>query len=219
MRKQSPERALRELTGLAERYPDRFILVVDNILTRQRRAAWVSGAALGVIAGLQLLIGEEVLALVAILLVAQVVIMALLFPRHVLAKLPHAAIAFGTAAVVFIAIAVYPIWFQLFGPQHVSGDLHSGDRLVTDLWNLITPTAVQAVVPAEAKRITPRPPAGAAQRHNPPVSAGGAHRERGIRQLSRSPAQRRSTPGASRPDGPLCLAGGRLADGRHDPRR
>jgi hypothetical protein len=131
-----------------------LFLVVDNILTRQRRAAWVSGAALGVIAGLQVLIGEEVFALVAILLVAQVVIMALLFPRHVLAKLPYAAIAFGTAAVVFVAIAGYPIWFQLFGPQHVNGDLHSGDRLVTDLWNLITPTTVQAVVPAAARRIT-----------------------------------------------------------------
>ena len=31
-RSKSPERALRELTGLAERHPDRFILVVDNIL-------------------------------------------------------------------------------------------------------------------------------------------------------------------------------------------
>jgi hypothetical protein len=131
-----------------------LFLVVDNILTRQRRAAWASGAALGVIASLQLLIGEEVLALAAILLVAQVVIMALLFPRHVPAKLPYAAIAFGTAAVVFIAIAGYPIWFQLFGPQHVNGDLHSGDRLATDLWNLITPTGAQAVAPAAAKRIT-----------------------------------------------------------------
>ena len=31
-RSKSPERAFQELTGLAERYPDRFILVVDNIL-------------------------------------------------------------------------------------------------------------------------------------------------------------------------------------------
>jgi hypothetical protein len=131
-----------------------LFLVVDNILTRQRRAAWVSGAALGILAGLQILVGEEVFALVAIMLAAQVVIMALMFPRHVPAKLPYAAIAFGTAAVVFIAIAGYAIWFQLFGPQHVNGDLHGGDRLATDLWNLITPTSVQAVVPASAKRIT-----------------------------------------------------------------
>ena len=131
-----------------------LFLVVDNILTRQRRAAWLSGAALGLLAGLQLLTGEEVFALVAIMLAVQVVIMALMFPRHVPAKLPYAAIAFGTAAVVFVAIAGYPIWFQLFGPQHVNGDLHIGDRFATDLWNLITPTTAQAVVPAAARRVT-----------------------------------------------------------------
>jgi hypothetical protein len=131
-----------------------LFLVTDNILTRQRRPAWLSGLALGGMAGLQLLIGEEVFALAAILLAAQVVLMIALFPRHVLAKLPYAAIAFGVAGVVFVAIAGYPIWFQLFGPQHVNGDIQSTNRYVTDLWNLITPTTVQAVVPAEAKRIT-----------------------------------------------------------------
>jgi hypothetical protein len=131
-----------------------LFLVTDNILTRQRRPAWLSGVALGVMAALQILIGEEVFALVAILLAAQVVLMMLLFPRHVLPKVPYAAIAFGVAGVVFVAIAGYPVWFQLFGPQHVNGDIQGTNRYVTDLWNLITPTAVQAVVPSEAKRIT-----------------------------------------------------------------
>jgi hypothetical protein len=131
-----------------------LFLVTDNILTRQRRPAWLSGVALGGVAGLQILIGEEVFALAAILLAAQVVLMILLFPRHVLAKLPYAAIAFGVAAVAFVAIAGYPLWFQLFGPQHVNGDIQGTNRYVTDLWNLITPTTVQAVVPSEAKRIT-----------------------------------------------------------------
>jgi hypothetical protein len=131
-----------------------LFLATDNILTRQRRPAWLSGVALGGMAGLQMLIGEEVFALVAILLAAQVLLMILLFPRHVLAKLPYAAAAFGVAGLVFVAIAGYPIWYQLYGPQHVSGDIQQTNRYVVDLWNLITPTAVQALVPSEAKRIT-----------------------------------------------------------------
>jgi len=136
--------------------PPLLFLAADNILVRQRRPAWLSGAVLGVLAACQVLIGEEVFALVALILAAQVLLMMVLFPRHVLRKAPYAALAFGTAALAFAAIAGYPIWFQLFGPQHVNGDIQSGNRYVTDLWNLITPTAVQAVVPASAARITSR---------------------------------------------------------------
>ena len=131
-----------------------LFLATDDILTRQRRPAWLSGLVLGGLAGFQMLIGEEVFALVAILLAAQVVLMILLFPRHVAAKLPYAAAAFGVAGLVFVAIAGYPIWFQLTGPQHVTGDIQQSNHYVVDLWNLITPTAVQALVPSEAKRIT-----------------------------------------------------------------
>ncbi len=135
--------------------PPLLFLVADNILVRQRRPAWLSGAVLGVLAGLQVLTGEEVFALSAVVLAVYVVLMMLLFPRHVLRKAPYAAIAFGTAAVAFVAIAGYPIWFQLFGPQHVTGDIqNSSNRYLTDLWNFITPTSAQALVPASATRIT-----------------------------------------------------------------
>jgi hypothetical protein len=134
--------------------PPLLFLAMDNILVRQRRPPWLAGAVLGVLAALQVLIGEEVFALVAIVLVVQVVLMMLLFPRHVPRKAPYAAIAFGTAAVAFAAIAGYPIWFQLFGPQHVTGDIQNTNRYVVDLWNLVTPTRVQALVPDAATRIT-----------------------------------------------------------------
>jgi hypothetical protein len=132
-----------------------LFLAVDNILVRQRRPAWLSGVGLGVLAAAQLLLGEEVFALVAVLLAAQVVIMMLLFPRQVVRKTPYAVLALGTAAAVFAVIAGYPIWFQLFGPQHITGAIHGAtDRYVTDLWNFITPTSVQAWAPASAARMT-----------------------------------------------------------------
>lgn len=136
--------------------PPLLFLAVDNILVRQRRPAWLSGAVLGVLAAFQVLIGEEVFALVAIVLAVQVVIMMLLFPRHVAGRVPYAAVAFGTAALAFAAIAGYPIWFQLLGPQHVTGDIQGSNRYVVDLWNFITPTRAQAVVPASAPAITSR---------------------------------------------------------------
>src|SRR6266700_889928 len=113
-----------------------------------------AGAVFGIMAGCQVLIGEEVFAATALVCAAQVLIMALLFPRHILRKLPYAAIAFAAAAVAFVAVAGRPIWFQLFGPQHITGAIQQGDKYVTDLWNFITPGKVQAIIPAAAKRIT-----------------------------------------------------------------
>jgi hypothetical protein len=134
--------------------PPLLFLAVDNILVGQRRSALLAGGVLGGLAAAQLFIGEEVFALWVIMAVGQVAVMALLFPRQVPGKLRYAAIAFGAAAVVFGAIAAYPLWFQLTGPQHITGDIQSGNRYLTDLWNFVTPTGVQALAPASATRLT-----------------------------------------------------------------
>jgi len=134
--------------------PPLLFLALDNLLVGQRRPALLAGAVFGIMAGCQVLIGEEVFAATALVCAAQVLIMALLFPRHILRKLPYAAIAFAAAAVAFVAVAGRPIWFQLFGPQHITGAIQQGDKYVTDLWNFITPGKVQAIIPAAAKRIT-----------------------------------------------------------------
>jgi hypothetical protein len=133
--------------------PPLLFMAVDNVLVGQRRSALLSGGVLGALAAAQLLIGEEVFALWAVMAVVQVAVMALLFPRRVASKVRYAAIAFGAAAVAFVAIAGYPVWFQLLGPQHVSGDIQSGNRYVTDLWNFVTPTRVQAIAPDAARRL------------------------------------------------------------------
>jgi hypothetical protein len=133
--------------------PPLLFMAVDNILVGQRRSALLAGGVLGALAAAQLFIGEEVFALWVIMAVAQVAVMALLFPRQVPGKLRYAAIAFAAAAVVFVAVAAYPLWFQLTGPQHVTGDIQSGNRYLTDLWNFVTPTGVQALAPLSARRL------------------------------------------------------------------
>ena len=133
--------------------PPLLFMAVDNLLVGQRRSALLAGGVLGALAAAQLLIGEEVFALWAVMAVAQVLVMAVLFPRQIAGKVRYAAIAFGAAAVAFVAIAAYPLWFQLVGPQHVTGDIQSGNRYVTDLWNFVTPTRVQALAPLSAGRL------------------------------------------------------------------
>jgi len=105
-------------------------------------------------AACQVLIGEEVLATTMLVCGAQVLVMMLLFPRHVARKARYALVALGAAAAAFLAVAGWPLWFQLFGPQHVTGDIQQTSGYVTDLWNFVTPTATQAVVPESARRIT-----------------------------------------------------------------
>jgi hypothetical protein len=134
--------------------PPLLFLALDNILVGQRRPALLSGAVFGLLAACQVLIGEEVFATTSIVCAVQVLVMVLLFPRHVPRKVPYAAVAFGAAAAAFLAVAGWPLWFQLFGPQRITGDIQASTNYVVDLWNFITPTATQAVVPESARRIT-----------------------------------------------------------------
>jgi hypothetical protein len=134
--------------------PPLLFLAVDNVLVGQRRSALLSGGVLGALAAAQLLIGEEVFALWAIMAGVQVLVMALLFPRQVAGKVRYAAIAFGAAGVAFVAIAGYPVWFQLVGPaarQRRHPGRHQLRHRPVELRH--PPTKVQALAPASARRL------------------------------------------------------------------
>jgi hypothetical protein len=130
-----------------------LFLALDNILVGQRRSPLLAGALFGLLAAAQLLTGEEVFASTMLFCAWQVVVMMALFPRHITAKARYALIAFGATAVTFAAVAAWPLWFQISGPQHISGDIQSTSRFVTDLWNFVTPTGVQVLAPPSALRM------------------------------------------------------------------
>ena len=140
-----------------------LLAVLDEILVRQRWRPPVAGAALGLLAAAQLFTGEEVLVFTAILGLAMVVVLAMLFPRRVRGRLGHALLALAVAALVFTALAAWPLWFQLTGPQHVSGDLHPSEEPATDLYGLVVPNRVQAVAPDAALRVSARFPGNVAE--------------------------------------------------------
>jgi hypothetical protein len=133
-----------------------LLLVLDEILVRQRWRPMMAGGVLGFLAACQILIGEEVLAFTAMVGLALLVLLALSFPHQVPGRAGYALLAFAVAMVVFAALAGWPLWFQLAGPQHVSSDLHLTERAVTDLYGLVVPNQMQAIAPDAAIRVSSR---------------------------------------------------------------
>jgi hypothetical protein len=102
-----------------------MLLAVDEIVVHQRRPPWLVGPLLGLLAGCQLLVGEELLAGTVLFGVLLVLVLALNNPRAVLdrRRVLHALLAFALAAVVGLAIAAWPLAVQFTGPQRVHGDI------------------------------------------------------------------------------------------------
>jgi hypothetical protein len=89
--------------------PPLLLLLLDDVLVRQRRSPWLVGTGLGLMAGAQLLIGEELLAFTGIAAAAMLVAQLVLFPRRVPAKAGHAVGGLAAAAVVFAVLAAWPL--------------------------------------------------------------------------------------------------------------
>lgn len=102
-----------------------MLLAVDEIVVRQRRSPWLIGPLLGLMAGCQLLIGEELLAATVLFGVLLVLALVLNNPRAVLdrRRVLRALLAFSLAAVVGLGIAAWPLSVQFTGPQRIDGDI------------------------------------------------------------------------------------------------
>jgi hypothetical protein len=115
-----------------------MLLALHEILVRQRRSAWLVGAALGLMAGCQLLIGEELLAMTALLGFAMFLLLVLANLRRLRRRWGYAAKAFGVAAVLATAIIVWPLSVQFAGPQRIHGDIQK-TNYSNDLQGFILP--------------------------------------------------------------------------------
>ncbi|HET9290411.1 MAG TPA: hypothetical protein VFQ49_04955, partial [Actinomycetes bacterium] len=121
-----------------------MFLALHEILVRQRRSAWLVGAGLGLMAGAQLLIGEELLAMTALLGFA---LFLLVVPTHLRRRRErwlYAAKAFGVALVLVSAIIVWPLSVQFGGSQRIHGDIQQTNRS-NDLQSFILPGWPQAL--------------------------------------------------------------------------
>lgn len=120
-------------------FPPLALLLGWEILLRQRWHPVAVGAVAGGAAALQLLTGEEMLVLTALVGVIGLLILAAARVRPLTGNRDYVLRAGGSALTVFLAIAAYPLWFQFFGPQRILGQLQPPDRYVTDLLGFVIP--------------------------------------------------------------------------------
>jgi len=121
-------------------FPPIALLLGHEILVRRRMNPVVAGAIAGVAAALQLLTGEELLAMTLLVAAISVAMLALLNRDHVRLLQPTAVKAAGAAMVSFAIIAGVPLGFQFFGPQTVSGDFQQPDVYVSDVLAFALPS-------------------------------------------------------------------------------
>ncbi|TML95138.1 MAG: hypothetical protein E6G03_09170 [Actinobacteria bacterium] len=126
-------------------FPPLVLLLLDEILVRQRGRVVIAGALLGVATGLQVLTGEELAAATALVAVLGVALLALLHRAELRSRLPYAARALALAAVVAVGIAAYPLSVQFTGPNRVSGPIQPTGFHVLDALEFVVPTHRQEV--------------------------------------------------------------------------
>jgi hypothetical protein len=121
-----------------------MLLAVDEILVRQRRPPWLVGPLLGLMAGCQLLIGEELLAATVLFGVLLLLVLLATNPRAILdrRRVVYALLAFALAAVVGGAIAAKPLSVQFAGPQRIEGDI-TKTNYSSDLLGFVIPGSPQ----------------------------------------------------------------------------
>jgi hypothetical protein len=118
-----------------------FLVLFDRLLVVQRGRPWLEGAAIGLLAWVQLLTSEEILAMEAVVaVVAVVVLWAVNFgeaPRY----LPYATRGAGVAVVAFVVPSLPFLAMQYLGPYRVQSP-HPPDVYLSDLLNFVVPTNI-----------------------------------------------------------------------------
>jgi hypothetical protein len=120
-------------------FPPVTLILLNEILVRQRRSPLVMGGLLGVASAGQLLTGEELLATTALVAAGGAVLLGLLHHREIAVRAPRALVALTAATVSFGVLAAYPLLFQFFGPRRVSGILQPPNAYVSDLLAFVVP--------------------------------------------------------------------------------
>ncbi|HST66034.1 MAG TPA: hypothetical protein VLM05_12670 [Mycobacteriales bacterium] len=131
-----------------------LLLLLDEVLVRQRRPVWESGPLLGAAAVAQLLTAEEVLAGAALVGALGLVVLVVLFRDGIRARWRRAAAGLALAAGTALVLALVPLVNQLTGPQRLVGTVNSPDQYHADLLSWVVPSRLVKFAPAAAVRFT-----------------------------------------------------------------
>ncbi len=127
-----------------------LVPLVDHWLVRADRSPWVTGALVGLVLGLEVLISIELAAVFALLVVVALVPLAVRHRHLVRSRLPALARGGPAAIATGLLVGGYPAWMFLHGPQHPLGPPHSVhglDKYHADLLSPVLPRARSCSAP------------------------------------------------------------------------
>lgn len=138
-----------------------ILLLALRVMTGEGNRAAV---LLGVTAGAQVLIGEEVLFDTGVVVALLLVVLVLGHPRRARARARGVAGRAATALGVFVLVGGGPLAFQLFGPLRQSGSPFITSYFSTDLRGHVVPTQLQAFASAASVAESAQFPGGIEER-------------------------------------------------------
>ena len=120
-------------------FPPIVLLLLNELFVRQRMRGATLGVLLGVIASMQLLTGEEIMATTAMTAVLGAALLLALNWRQARSRFRYAASALMTAAATGLVLSAIPLTVQFLGRNRVSGLLQVRNVFVADLVGFVVP--------------------------------------------------------------------------------
>jgi hypothetical protein len=136
-----------------------IVLCLDDLLFRQRRRPVVIGIFLGLLVALQFFIGTEALIIMAIAVVLGIAFAVVAGAGSgwlSLRRFRRVAAGLASGSITAAALLIYPTWFALAGPAHLSGPVWPGRGLGSMgivLKDLVVPTRNTSAYVRLAERV------------------------------------------------------------------
>ncbi len=138
-------------------FPPLVLLLLDEILVRQRLRALRMGVVFGLVIAAEVYISTEVIGMTFVETVIGIALLLVFRWREVSSRLHYAVRALSAAIVTALVVAAYPLWVFLWGPEHLNGpphDMAALSNFQSDLVSLFVPSFMQRINPSGLQSIS-----------------------------------------------------------------
>ncbi|MGA8634389.1 MAG: hypothetical protein WB805_05980 [Candidatus Dormiibacterota bacterium] len=132
--------------------PPLALMLLDEIVVRQRRRPLTLGLLAAGLTVLQFFITQEVLLTEVIVAAVLTLVLALSYRDQVRVRAGFVVRTLCIATLAAVVVLAYPTWLQFLAPGHlvIHGAVHGTDTYVTDAANFVVPTVAQLISPQSA---------------------------------------------------------------------
>ncbi len=128
--------------------PPLILLMLHEIVVRQRWSAWSGGLVMGLLVVGQFFISTEILFDTILIGAVGVLTVLIIGHRSLMIRFAHAMIALVWSAAIAVILLAYPLWFALRGPGHISGPIQLVPQAYrADLAGLVVPDSRMLFAP------------------------------------------------------------------------